>query len=260
MKISVPVSGLALVLIVSAGCATAPRPIPEAQANGKGGLVSMMTTADGTENPCMLYVPPEYDPARSWPLIIFLHGAGERGDDGVSQTRVGLGPQIDQHPERFPCLVLMPQCPRGSVWGRPEHRAIRNAEDASAHIDDGLRQVLAGYNIDPNRISLTGLSMGGYGSFLYGAKHVDQFSAIMPICGGGNTEDAATLAQVPMQVFHGADDTVVPTEQSRRMVEAIRGAGGTIGYTEFPNTGHNSWDQAYENPETIAWLLGQVRK
>lgn len=102
--------------------------------------------------------------------------------------------------------------------------------------------------------------MGGFGTFVYGAANADRFSAFIPVCGGGDTDDAVELARRSMWVFHGADDTVVPPSQSLDMVKAIRDAGGDIQYTEFPGTGHNSWDKAYQDKDAIAWLLRQQRK
>jgi predicted peptidase len=211
----------------------------------------MTTTVDDDLRGAMIYVPPNYDPAQAWPLVVFLHGAGERGRDGVKQTKVGLPPVIQKYPERFPCLVLMPQCAAGDLW---------SSETAKAHIDDAIAQTLAAYNVDESRISLTGLSLGGFGSFAYGAENANMFCAIMPVCGGGDSNDksaVAKLATIPIRVFHGADDRVVPAKRSREMVAAIRGAGGDIQYTEYPDTSHNSWDQAYGDPEAIAWLLAQ---
>ena len=222
------------------------------------GFIDMTTTVDGKEQPCVLYVPRDYDPDRAWPLIVFLHGAGERGDGGLHQIAVGIGPAIQEFPERFPCLVLMPQCPWEYVWGVPK-TWDQTLKDALPSVDEALEQVLEHYNIDHKRISLTGLSMGGYGTFQYGAQRIDTFSALMPICGGGNPDDAETLAKVPMQVFHGADDSVVPPERSREMVRTIRAAGGDIEYTEFPDTDHWSWDKVYGENVYIEWLLKQRR-
>jgi len=194
----------------------------------------------------VVYVPPAYTPDKAWPLVVFLHGIGERGDDGLFQTEVGIGRAIRRHPERFPCLVLMPQCPKTCLW----HRAMNGVEIAMA-------QTREEYAIDPARIYLTGLSMGGFATWQYGATRLDTFAALMPICGGGHIEDAQKLATVPIWAFHGADDSTVSPKKSREMVQAIKQAGGDIQYTEYPDTGHNSWDKAYDDPAAIAWLLKQ---
>lgn len=223
------------------------------------GFINMTTASDGREQPCVLYVPRNYDPSEPWPLVVFLHGMGERGSDGLRQTAVGIGPAIQRRPNSFPCLVLMPQCPSDSIWATSDARWARNAKDASGHVDDAIAQVLERYTVDRDRISLTGLSMGGYGTFMYGARHIDTFSALMPICGGGDVKDAAVLARAPLWVFHGGDDPVVSPKKSKEMVEAVRAAGGNVQYTEYPGVHHNSWEKAYADRKAIRWLLEQKR-
>ncbi|MDX9975834.1 MAG: dienelactone hydrolase family protein [FCB group bacterium] len=194
----------------------------------------------------VVYVPREYDATKAWPLIVFLHGAGERGNDGLAQTDVGIGRAIRMHSDRFPCVVLMPQCPEGVWWDK-----------STNDIDASLEATLDDYNIDHARIYLTGLSMGGFCTWQYGAVHAGRFAALMPVCGGGNPLDAPQLAKVPIWAFHGAKDSVVPVQKSREMVEAVRNAGGKIDYTEFTDLDHNSWDATYNDPKAIEWLLKQ---
>jgi len=210
------------------------------------GFVNRTMDVDGVERRYVVYVPHDYRPDSEWPLIMFLHGIGERGDDGLFQSEVGIGRAIRRHAHWFPCLVVMPQCPEDALWGK-----------AADHIDEALAKTRDEYNVDPERIYLTGLSMGGFGTWAYGAQRLDVFAALMPICGGGRTEDAEALAKVPIRVFHGAEDKTVPPALSRRMVEAIKRAGGDIKYTEFPGVNHNSWDPAYEDRTNIKWLLRQ---
>ena len=224
--------------------------------DGGTGFIALTTVADGEEQPAVVFVPDGYDPDEEWPLIVFLHGMGERGTDGWRQTEVGIGKAIRWNPDRFQCLVLMPQCSPTTTFSSASN--TRGAV-ASLHIDSAIDYVMNNYSIDEDRVSLTGLSMGGYGTFSYGANNVDKFSAFMPVCGGGEAANAETLAQRPMWVFHGGADTVVPPERSRVMVEAIEAAGGEVAYTEYPGVGHNSWDNAYGDPEAIAWLLAQER-
>ena len=224
--------------------------------SGETGFIPFATQAEGEEQPAVVYVPADYDAEREWPLVVFLHGMGERGDDGHRQAEVGIGKAIRQHPERFPCLVVMPQCSISTTWSSSKNR---KGAPASKHIDAAIEHVMEKYNVNENRVSLTGLSMGGYGTFSYGAANIERFSALMPICGGGNPNNAAALAKKPMWVFHGGADPVVNPDQSKRMVEAIREAGGDVQYTEYPGVGHNSWDSAYGTKEAIAWLLAQRR-
>ena len=238
-------AAMGLIALVS-GCATNRMAYEKAEP----GLIALTTTIGDESLPAALYVPPGYDPKKPWPLVLFLHGMGERGTDGEKQTKVGIGPAIEANPGRFPCLVLMPQCSPKRIWGVPE---------SMAHIGQAMAQVLDRYNVDPDRIALTGLSMGGHGAYVYGAKNIDRFSCIMPVCGPGVPAEAKVLATLPMRIFHGADDKVVPASRSHDMVAAIKAAGGDILYTEYSNTGHNSWDQAYGDADAIAWLLAARR-
>ncbi len=213
------------------------------------GFLNKCMTVDGVERTYVVYVPRDYDAGRSWPLVVFLHGMGERGDDGLLATAVGIGNAIRFHQDRFPCVVVMPQCPADKTWVA-----------AFPHIDEALQLTREEYSIDPDRITLTGLSMGGYGTWAYGARHNEVFAALMPICGGGKAADAPDLSKLPIWAFHGGSDSVVSPEESRKMVKAVQEAGGDVRYTEYPGVDHNSWDNAYGDPEAIAWLLGQKRK
>jgi predicted peptidase len=204
---------------------------------------------NGVERTYVVYVPENYDPARRWPLVVFLHGMGERGHDGLIQSEVGIGTAIRRHSERFPCVVVMPQCPADKIW-----------TEAFDHIDQAIAEAIDDYAIDRDRILLTGLSMGGYGTWSYGALHAETFAALMPVCGGGSVEDAPALATVPIWAFHGGVDSVVAPERSREMVSATKAAGGEVRYTEYPDVDHNSWDRAYGDAEATAWLLAQKKR
>ena len=146
------------------------------------GFIHLSTEVNGEKRPGMVYVPADYDPDEAYPLIVFLHGLGESGSDGIAQTTAGIGNAIRRHPERFPCIVYMPQSPTNVWWNPVEGREA--GMDSFAHITYGIEQVLEQYSIDEDRVSLTGLSMGGYGTFAYGAVNADRFCAFMPICGG----------------------------------------------------------------------------
>jgi len=212
------------------------------------GFINKTMDLNGVLRRYAVYVPHDYRPDKAWPAIVFLHGIGERGDDGLLQTEVGIGRAIRRHADWFPCLVVLPQCPDDVLWDK--------ALDA---IDAALAKTRDEYHVDPRRISLTGLSMGGFATWMYGAQRLDVYAALMPICGGGRSEDAEALAGVPIRAFHGAQDEKVPPGASRRMVEAVKQAGGNIKYTEFPGVDHNAWDPAYEDRANIKWLLRQKR-
>ena len=237
-------------------------------AAGETGFLDKAVVVDGTSRGYALYVPDNYDPAKAWPLIVFLHGKGEQGDDNLKQTEVGIGRAIRLNRDWFPALVLMPQCPKDRFW-----------DAAIPTIEAAMAQTRANYTIDSKAITLTGLSLGGYATWIWGSTKTDTFAALMPICGGGNLLDlkhkmpivddtafgsiqerVSNLRKVPIWAFHGEDDSVVPAARSRYMVERIEKAGGKIRYKEFKNTGHNSWDKAYGYKRAIVWLLKQRKK
>lgn len=225
------------------------------QATTTSTFVGFDVPVDGRVVRASVWVPPDYDPDREWPLIVFLHGLGERGEDGLGQTRVGIGPAILKNPERFPCLVLLPQCPSDRLWSSLDASWASGIPGAADVVEASLQHVLEEYSVDPERIALTGLSMGGFGTFLYGADHVDRYRALVPICGGGDVSDAASLAKRPIWVIHGGSDTLVLPELSREMVAAIQKEGGDVRYTEYEGVGHDSWTRAYADPDVIDFLL-----
>ncbi len=198
------------------------------------------------------FVPPGQPPADGWPAILFLHGAGERGSDGLAPTRVGIGPHL--RPD-YPAVVVFPQCLKNRYWPEPEMM-----QRAMAAFEDGLRDMA----IDRRRVYLTGISMGGYGSWLLGALHSTMLAAIVTVCGGfppsrGLTLDDAVdrLKHIPIWNFHGAQDDIIPVDESRRLVARLQAAGSLIRYTEYPHVMHNSWDPAYATPELWPWLFDQ---
>jgi predicted peptidase len=217
------------------------------------GFLNRTATIDGTPYPYVVYVPSDYSPTKQWPVLLFLHGAGECGSDGLQQTQVGLGTAIRLHTSRYPALAVMPQCtrePKG--WdGKMLDFALK-----------ALDQTLAEYSIDPARQYLTGLSMGGFGSWRIAALYPERFAAVVPICGGGEPKTMAKkLTTLPIWVFHGENDEAVPSARSQQMVEAIRAGGGeAVRYTQLPGIGHNSWDPAYNSKEFTDWLFSQSRR
>jgi predicted peptidase len=193
----------------------------------------------------LLFLPPEYGKSdRSWPMILFLHGAGESGND-LEKVKVHGPPKIVETKPDFPFILVSPQSP-GRGW---------NTDVLCALLDE----VLANHRVDPDRVYLTGLSMGGFGTWALAAAHPERFAAIAPICGGGNPSDAPKLAKLPIWVFHGAKDTLAPVKRSEEMVEAIKAAGGNVRFTVYPDSGHDSWTATYNNPDFYQWLLAQKR-
>jgi len=206
---------------------------------------------DGKEAKYVLFVPHDYKGDKEYPLILFLHGAGETGTDGKKQARTGLGSHIRKDEKSFPCFVIFPQAQeRGWSAGNA------NGKRAMAILAGVEKQ----YKIDTKRVYLTGLSMGGFGTWNFAAKHPDRWAAIVPICGAGRTSDAAKIKDIPCWCFHGADDPTVKVDGSRKMIEALKEAGGKPKYTEYPGVGHNSWDKAYATKELYDWMLKQKLK
>jgi predicted peptidase len=220
--------------------------------------VTLEFEVDGRRRRAAIWLPDDYDPARRWPLLVFLHAYEERGDD-FEHLEVGLGPALRARPDLFPCVAVLPQCPADAVWSWIDRPWAQGQIGAEAHIDAAIEGAVRRFSVDPRRIALTGASMGGYGTFLYGSRHAGRFSALVPICGGGQPEGAAELAGARVWVIHGAADELVPPEESRSMVAAIRSCGGTgeLRYSEYDNVGHAAWERAYVDPEVAAFLFAE---
>ncbi len=184
---------------------------------------------------------------QKWPLMMFLHGAGERGSNLELLKKHGPPKLIEQGKE-MPFIVVSPQCPSEAWW--PE-----KVETLIALLDE----IQAKYAVDPDRVYLTGLSMGGFGTWALGCEHPERFAAIAPICGGGQRYLASRLRSVPVWAFHGAKDPVVPLTESQTMVDAVKRAGGQTKLTVYPEAQHDSWTVTYDNPEFYNWLLTHKR-
>lgn len=193
----------------------------------------------------LLHLPPGYGTKRGerWPLILFLHGAGERGTDIDLLKQHGIPRVVEENPD-LPFITISPQCPEGSWW--PLHLD---------ELDALVQQATLLYNVDPERIYLTGMSMGGYGTWNMAVAYPDRFAAIAPICGGGDPDTVCAIQHVPVWAFHGARDNVVLIRESRKMVDALRECGGSVRFTIYPNAGHDSWTKAYQNPRLYEWFM-----
>jgi predicted peptidase len=197
----------------------------------------------------LLHLPPGYgeDASKRWPLILFLHGMGERGSDLELVKKHGIARIVEEQPD-FPFIAVSPQCPLTSWW-------TFETEALKALLDDLLGQ----YAVDTSRVYLTGLSMGGYGTWALGIEHPEMFAAIAPICGGGEPERVCALKDTPVWVFHGDQDESVLLRESEQMVEALEACGGDVTFTVYPGVGHDSWTQTYANPELYDWFLRHTR-
>ena len=253
---------LAVLSLIATGCASSTMT--------ETGFLNRQITVAGKSWRYVVYVPREFRPDRQWPVLLFLHGAGERGDDGLHQTQVGLGPAIRWNPDRFPMIVVMPQVPAEQRW------LDEPADVAMAALDQSIVE----FNGDRKRTYLTGISMGGYGVWHLALAHPDRFAAIVPVCGGILPQKTTTsvrqsplnlaaadpyaftaekLRAIPVWIFHGADDATVPVTESRRMLEALRAIHADVRYTEYPGVGHGSWEKAYGEEELWSWLLKQKK-
>ncbi len=198
----------------------------------------------------LLHVPKSYqadgDP---WPLVLFLHGAGERGSD-LNKVKAHGPPKLVEMGQSLPAIIVSPQSPEGEWWND-------QVDALSALLDE----VEKNYNVDPKRIYVTGLSMGGYGTWALGSSDPDRFAALLPICGGGMSVMARRLIDTPIWAFHGDADVVVALEESQRMVDALTRFGNKkTKFTVYPGVNHDSWTATYNNPEVWKWLLEQKRE
>src|SRR5690242_1206066 len=234
------------------------------------GFLDRRVTVAGRSYHYQVYVPFSYTASQRWPVILFLHGAGERGDDGLIQTQVGLGAAVRQNAARFPAIIVLPQAPAESLWtGVPAQVAIA-----------ALDQVSREFQVDSDRVYLTGLSMGGNGVWYLAYRYPSRFAALLPICsfvtpfraalhqlapvvpadsGAPFEALARQLRRVPTWIVHGEIDEAVPVDQSRQAAAALKAVGAPVQYLEVPGTNHNVWDATYGSPMVVSWLFAQHR-
>ena len=227
-------------------------------------VLNRTVLVNGHVYPYAVYVPPDFDAQRAWPVILALHGAGERGTDGVRQMQIGIASAIRAHPERVPAIVVFPQAPEDTCWlGEP-------ADAAMAALDQAMRE----FHGDPERVYATGLSMGGYGTIHLALAHPRHFAALVIVCGGlfahattnavrqsplvtSYAQVAKALRATPVWLFHGADDDVIPVDESRALFAALRAEGAPVRYTEYAGVGHAAWTRAYDEAALWEWLFAR---
>ena len=262
---SIACAGLMMMTAALGACSTMPSD------STTGAFVERSVAVEGVAYRYQVFVPARDAREAVAPTILFLHGTGERGSDGDKPTRVGLGPYLRAHADAFPAIAVFPQAPDGSDW-----KGVA-AEIAFAALDAATGE----FGGDRDRSYLTGLSMGGYGTWELALMQPRRFAALVPVCGGltAPREDrdlavtplrdesdppaalAPRLKHVPVWIFHGAKDDVVPPREDRLIDAAFRAAGGDVRYTEFPDANHNSWDPAYsQTPKLWTWLFSQRRR
>ncbi len=215
-----------------------------------GFILKQIKMPDGTTYKYGLFIPPQYEwnSTHKWPVILFLHGSGEVGNKGLKQLKVGLPPRIGTRSDRFPFITICPQA----------HARWFREQDAAA-VWAILDAVLEEYRADPDRVYLTGLSMGGFATWEFACAHPDRFAAIAPICGAGPIEFMSNIVNLPVWAFHGEADNNVPVDNSRRLIAELKRLGAEPIYTEYEKIGHNSWDQAYAEAELYRWFLKHRR-
>jgi predicted peptidase len=246
--------------------------IPAQEKKHETGFLDRTITFQGVHYKYQVFVPEDWTPRQKWPVILFLHGSGERGDDGVLQTDVGIGTAIRTNRSAIPAIVVMPQCPKSLWWLLPpaDDLAMRALEEATKE-----------FHGDAQRTYLTGMSMGGFGTWHLAEKYPGRFAALVVICGGirppaharkANPDlekltppdspksylaAAERVGKTPVWIFHGADDDIVPVTESQRMNEAMKQVGAEVRYTEYPGVGHASWGRAYDEPKLFPWLFSK---
>lgn len=232
-------------------CLTLSCQIPALGGAGSMREVAKILAGSTVDLKYLVHLPSGYgqDPRAAWPLLLFLHGAGECGDD-LEAVKTHGPPKVAPGRPDFPFIVVSPQCPAGRVWDEP---------DLLQALRDLLAAVRREYAVDPRRIYLTGLDMGGYGTWALAASCPEAFAAIAPVCGGGDPAIAPLLKGIPIWVFHGVQDTTIPLSESQQMVDALKACGVDARFTIYFKAGHDSWTQTYDNPQLYDWFLAHVR-
>jgi predicted peptidase len=247
--------------------------VPARAKSHETGFLDRSIVLQGTTYKYQVFIPETWTPHQKWPIILFLHGSGERGNDGMQQTDVGIGAEIRSDRGRIPAIVVMPQCRKNFWWTQPPMDDL-----AIATLDAASKE----FHGDAERTYLTGLSMGGYGAWHLAEKYPQRFAALVVICGGirppaatlrahpdlakwfpvddpkSYSEAAAKVGKIPVWIFHGADDDTVPVTESRRMYTAMKEIGAEVHYTEFPGVKHVSWDKAYDDEKLFPWLFSKT--
>lgn len=261
------IRALAAILLLSV-----PVSLPAHARKQETGFLDRTATIQAVQYKYQVFVPDDWTPHQKWPVILALHGAGERGDDGVLQTDVGIGTAIRSNRSGIEAIVVMPQCPKNLWWMLPPMDDL-----AMTALAEASRE----FHGDSRRTYLTGLSMGGYGAWHLAEKHPGMFAALVVICGGirppaaaqkanpglagltppdspkSYVDAAARVGKIPVWIFHGADDEIVPVSESRRMAEAMKQTGAEVHYTEYPGVGHPCWNKAYDEPKLFPWLFSK---
>jgi predicted peptidase len=235
----------------------APVTTPVTASEQATGLLTRTVNVGNSSYSYQVYVPASLKRTGKVPVIVFLHGIGQRGEGGFVPSGGGAGMMVKSYMERMPAIVVLPQCRKGRYWDDPEMTKM---------VTGALDQTVKEFNGDTNRSYLIGVSMGGYGAWHMASQYPGRFAAIVPICGGSPLRSgdrfnqiARRVGKTPVWVFHGEADRIVPVSESRQMVAALKAAGGNVRYSEYEGVGHNVWLNAASESELLPWLLKQRR-
>jgi predicted peptidase len=223
-------------------------------------------TLDNHKLPYRVLKPAKIEQGKKYPLVLFLHGAGERGNDNTAQLVHGstLFTKAENR-AKYPAFVIFPQCPKNKKWvevnwnDKRPHTAPKEPSESMRLTKALLDQFMKDHPVDPDRVYVMGLSMGGFGTWDFAQRYPDFVAAIAPICGGADNTTAPKIKHIPIWAFHGAEDTAVWAERSRTMVDELKKAKGNIRYTEYDRVGHDSWNRAFAEKELLPWLFAQKR-
>lgn len=233
---------------------------------------NIFITQSGDTLPYRILYPEHYDPAKTYPLVLFLHGAGERGKDNEKQLTHGAGLFLQEKNRlEFPAIVVFPQCPPESYWASV--RSERKEMPYVFHFDYSrpstwpleasvalVKKIRMEEGVDKDRIYLMGLSMGGMGTFEILARHEGLFAAAVPVCGGADLNYSEKLESTPLWIFHGENDKVVDVKNSREIYSKLKSGKGNVRYTEYPGVGHDSWNNAFAEPQLLPWMFSNRLK
>jgi predicted peptidase len=219
------------------------------------GLLSRTVNVNGSSYSYQIYIPNKLKDKTNLPIMLFLHGIGQRGSSGFLSVKGLMGPVIKSYLDRVPAIMVLPQCRQDCYWSNPQMEQM---------VIKSLDQTIEQFNADKTRVYLIGVSMGGYGAWHLAAEYPHKFAAVVPICGGSPLKDkdrhlliARKIGKTPIWAFHGTEDRVVPVSESREMINAIKSVGGSIRYSEYEGVGHNVWLNVIREPELMPWLLNQ---
>lgn len=229
------------------------------------GFHGFMWQSDSGSLPYRLYIPAKLEAGHKYPLVVFFHGMGSIGNDNRKQLWLAMNFTKPEVQQRNPCFVLAPQCPEtgrwvNAEWGGDIHKMAKDPTPEMAMAIRLIDQTIKDYPVDAKRVYVTGTSMGGFATWEIICRKPELFAAAAPVCGGGDVANAAQISSIPIWAFHGKLDPTVKAQSSRAMIDAVKKAGGSPVYTEYPEVKHNAWDYSYKDKALYEWMFKQAKK